>query len=80
MNRLGKFALLTTGSLLTGAAVFVACYFVWDFAWTHFVVTDPAQTGLGDGVVVIGGTFLTGTVLGLAAMIFVLCRYWPRRT
>lgn len=79
MNRLSKFALLTTGSLLTGAVVFVATFFVWDFVWTHFVVADRAQIGLGDGVVVIGGTFLTGTV-GLAAMIFILYRYWPRRT
>jgi hypothetical protein len=80
MNRLGKFALLTAGSLLTGAAIFVASFFVWEFVWTHLVVTDPAQIGLGDGVVVIGGTFLIGTVLGLAGMIFILYRYWPRKT
>jgi len=68
------------GSLLAGAAIFVATFFVWDFTWTHFVVTDPAQIGSGDGVMVIGGSLLTGTVLGLAAMIFILYRYWPKRT
>jgi len=79
MNRLTQFALLTTSSLLTGAAVFAASFFVWDFVWMHLVVTNTAQIGLGDGVMVIGGSFLTGTALGLAAMIFVLYRYWPRK-
>lgn len=80
MNRLSEFALLTTGSLLTGAAVFIAGFFVWEFVWTHLVVADPSQIGLGDGVVVVGGGFLIGLTLGLAAMIFILYRYWPKRT
>ena len=80
MNRLSKFALLITGSLSAGAAIFVATFFVWDFVWTHFVVTNPDRIGLGDGVAVIGGSFLTGIPLGLAAMVFLLYRYWPSRT
>jgi hypothetical protein len=77
VNPSGKCALLLMGSLVIAAAVFVASYFVWDFAWMHLVVSDPEQIGLGDGVMVIGGSFLT---LGLAAMVWILYRYWPRRT
>lgn len=66
------------GSLVIAAAVFVASYFVWDFAWMHLVVSDPEQIGLGDGVMVIGGSFLTGITLGLAAMVWILYRYAPR--
>jgi hypothetical protein len=50
-----------------------------DFVWTHFVVTDPKQIGLGDGVMVVGGGFLIGCTLGIGALVLVLYRFWPRR-
>jgi hypothetical protein len=78
MNRLSKFAMLTTGSLLTAVVVFVASFFAWEFLWTHLVATDRSQIGLGDGVAVVGG-FLIGITLGLATMILILYRYWPSK-
>jgi hypothetical protein len=78
-RRYVRIALLITASLLTGALIFVGSFFALDFIWTHFVVTDPAQVSVGDGVVVVGGGFVLGTVLGLGALSFVLYRFWPRK-
>ena len=79
MNRLSKFAMLTTGSLLTAVVVFVASFFASEFLWTHLVATDRSQIGLGDGVAVVGGGFLICITLGLATMILILYRYWPSK-
>ena len=50
-----------------------------DFLWLHLVVKNPENFGLGDGVVVIAGWFIFGTVFGLAGLILTLRRFWPRR-
>jgi hypothetical protein len=80
VNRAGKLAVVIAGALGTGAAVFVASFVIIDFVWTHFVVTDVSQLGTGDGVMVVGGGFIVGTTLGLAALVLMLYRFWPRRT
>ncbi len=80
MNLFGRYALVIVGSLAAGTALFVLSFVVLDFVWTHLVVTDPKQIGLGDGVVVVGGGFVIGCTLGLAALVLVLYRFWPRRT
>ena len=76
----GKYALVVASSLLVGAAIFVSSFVVIDFVWTHFVVTDPQKLSIGDGVVVVGGGFVFGLVFGLAGLVLVLYRSWPRRT
>jgi len=79
MKVFGKYALVVTSSLLVGGAIFASSFVVMDFAWTHFVVTDPEKLSIGDGVVVVGGGFVFGLVFGLAGLVFVLYRFWPRR-
>jgi hypothetical protein len=59
--------------------LFVLSFAVLDFVWTHVIVTDPKQIGLGDGVIVVGGGFVIGCTLGLGALVFVLYRFWPGR-
>ena len=66
------------GALLTWVALFAATFVVMDFVWTHFVTTNPQQISLGDGVIVVGGGFPAGTVLGLVGMSYVIYLYWPR--
>ncbi len=75
---MGRHILVITSAVLVGAALFVGSFVAMDFEWIHFVLTDPQKVGIGDGVVVVGGGFVFGTTLGLAGLIFVLCRYWPR--
>lgn len=77
---IGKYALVIASSLLVGAAIFVLRFVVMDFVWTHFVVTDLQKLSIGDGVVVVGGGFVFGLVFGLAGLVLVLYRFWPRRT
>ena len=79
MKVFGKYALVVTSSLLVGGAIFASSFVVMDFAWTHFVVTDSEKLSIGDGVVVVGGGFVFGLVFGLAGLVFVLYRFWPRR-
>ncbi|HEY6182895.1 MAG TPA: hypothetical protein VIW67_11655 [Terriglobales bacterium] len=79
MGMVGRHALVIAGSLLVGAILFVASFVAMDFVWTHFVVTNPKDIGLGDGVMVVGGGFLFGTTLGLLGLGCMLYRYWPRR-
>ncbi|MFZ1931416.1 MAG: hypothetical protein WA261_09925 [Candidatus Sulfotelmatobacter sp.] len=67
------------GSLAAGVMLFVLSFAVLDFVWTHVIVTDPKQIGLGDGVIVVGGGFVIGCTLGLGALVFVLYRFWPGR-
>ena len=45
--------------------MFVSSFVTLDFVWTHFVVPNPKDVGLGDGVAVVGGGFVIGCVLGL---------------
>ena len=61
------------------AALFVFGFVGLDFVWTHFVVTDPKQIDLGDGVMAVGGGFFLSCALGLAGLVFVLFRFRPGR-
>jgi hypothetical protein len=79
VKAIGKYALVIAGSLVAGVAIFVLTFVVMDFVWTHFVVTDLQKLSIGDGVVVVGGGFVFGVTFGLAALVLVLYRYWPRR-
>ena len=80
MKAFGKYALVIVGSLATGATLFVSSFVAMDFVWTHFVVPNPKDVGLGDGIVVVGGGFVIGCTLGLAGLAVVLYKFWPRRT
>jgi len=75
----GRYALVIVSSLLTGAALFIGSFVALDFVWTHFVVPNPEDIGLGDGVVVVGGGFVMGCSLGVAGLAIVLYKFWPRR-
>src|SRR5580704_10990107 len=77
---IGKYARVMASSFFVGGAIFVLSFVIMDFVWTHFVVTDLQKLGIGDGVVVVGGGFVFGLVFGLAGLVLVLYRFWPRRT
>ena len=79
MNLYCRYVLVIAGSLAAGAALFVLSFVVLDFVWTHLVVTDPKQIGLGDGVMVVGGGLIIGSTVGLSALVFVLYKFWPGR-
>jgi hypothetical protein len=79
MNRPAKCAVVVGSSLVTGVALFVGGFVAMDFVWTHFVVTNPKELSIGDGVVVIGGGLVAGTTLGLLGIAVVFYRFWPRR-
>ena len=69
---------MIASSLLVGVGVFYATFFVISFLWLHLVVKNPQDVSPADGVVVIAGWFIFGTVLGLTSLILVLVRFWPR--
>lgn len=79
MRTITKLALLLSTAAATAVVLFLLSFFVMDFAWTHFIVTDPKQISAADGVVVVGGGFLLSSFSGLTALILVLFRFWPRR-
>jgi hypothetical protein len=79
MNLFWRYVLAIAGSLAAGATLFVLSFVVLDFAWTHVVVTDAKQIGMGDGVIVVGGGFVIGCTLGISALVFVLYRFWLGR-
>ncbi len=79
VNTFGKYSVVIAGSLFAGTALFALSFVALDFVWTHFVVTDPKQIDIGDGVVVVGGGLVIGCTLGIAALVFVLYRFWPGR-
>ncbi len=79
MKAFGRYALVIAGSLATGAALFVSSFVAMDFVWTHMVVSNPKETGLGDGVMVVGGGFVICCTLGVAGLALVLYKFWPRR-
>jgi hypothetical protein len=79
VKALGKYALAIASSLVVAVGIFYASAFVMDFLWRHVVVKNPENFGLGDGVVVVAGWFIFGTIFGLAGLILMLRRFWPRR-
>jgi hypothetical protein len=79
MNRPTKCALVIASSMVAGATLFVSSFIVLDFVWTHFVVTDPKQINMGDGVMVVSGGLIIGTTLGLLGIGLVIYRFWPAR-
>lgn len=79
MNRPTKCALVIASSIVAGTALFVSSFIVLDFVWTHFVVPDPKEIGMGDGVVVIGGGLIIGATLGLLGTGLFIYRFWPSR-
>jgi hypothetical protein len=79
MKAFGRYVLVVVGSLATGAALFVVGVLAMDFVWTQFVVPNPKDTGIGDGVMVVGGGFVIGCTLGVAGLSIVLYKFWPRR-
>jgi hypothetical protein len=80
MKAFSKYAFVIVDSLVTGAALFVSSFVAVDFIWTHFVVPNPRDIGLGDGVVVVGGGFIIGCTLGVTGLVVFVYRFWPRRT
>jgi hypothetical protein len=79
MKAFGRYALVLVGSLVTGATLFVSSFVAIDFVWTHFVVPNPKDIGLGDGVLVVARGFVIGCTLGVAGLAVVLYKFWPRR-
>jgi hypothetical protein len=79
MKTFAKYALVIACSLVTGGILFVSSFVMMDFTWSHFVVPNPQDTGLGDGVMVVGGGFIIGCALGISGIVFVLYKFWPRR-
>ena len=80
MRVLGKHALVIGSSILVGVGIFYATYFVIDFLWMHLVVKNPEDVGLSDGVVVISGWYIFGTIFGSVGLFLMLTKFWPRRT
>ena len=79
MKSPGKYVLVIAMSIICGVTLFLASFIVLDFVWTHIVVRNPQQLGMGDGVAVVGGGFILGLTLGLTGLIYVLYRFWPSR-
>jgi hypothetical protein len=79
VKRFWKYPVVVIGSLVIGAALFVSSFIAMDFLWTHVVARNPKDIGLGDGVMVVGGGFVLGCTLGIAGLVLVLYRFWPRR-
>jgi hypothetical protein len=48
-----------------------------DFGCRYLV--KPENVTPGDGVMVNGGGFLLGSVLGIAGAAFMIYRFWPKR-
>jgi hypothetical protein len=76
---IAKYALVIASSLVTGGILFVSSFIAMDFIWTHLVVRNPKDIGLGDGVMVVGGGFIIGCTLGISGIAFVIYKFWPRR-
>lgn len=79
MKAFSKYALIIVGSIATGATLFVSSFLAMGFVWTHFVVRNPEDIGLGDGVMVVGGGFVIGCTSGVAGLAVALRKFWPRR-
>jgi hypothetical protein len=79
VKAIGQYALVITSALAASAGLFVASFAVLDFIWTHFVLSNAKEINPADGVVVIGGGFLLGAILGVTGFGLVLYKFWPRR-
>ena len=79
MKMFWHYVLVIAGSAVVGSALFVASFVAMDLVWGHVVVPNPQDTGLGDGVVVVGGGFVIGCTLGVGGVIWTLHKFWPRR-
>lgn len=79
MKFLVHYALVILDALLIGAALVFASFLGMDLVWARFVPTDPTAHDFGKGIMFVGGSFAVGSILGLAALIFMLYRLWPKR-
>ena len=79
MKAVGRYVLVVTGALVASAGLFVATFALLDFVWTHFVLSNPKEASAADGVVVIGGGYLLGSIFGVTTLGVVLYRFWPRK-
>jgi hypothetical protein len=79
-SRLTKCGLTILGALGTGATLFVATFIVFGFVWMKFVVTDPKNTSVGDGVMIVGESLIIGTGLAVLGIGYFLYKFWPRRS
>jgi hypothetical protein len=70
-------AFVVTGSLTAGVVLFVGSFIVTGFLWSLLAVPNPEDFGLGDGLMVVGGGFVIGCTLGVAAIVGVLYKFWP---
>lgn len=78
-RRACRYILVIVGSLLIGASLFVLSFLSLDWVWTRFVVGNPENFSKADGVVVIGGGLVLGTILGVSGLVSVLFLFWPER-
>lgn len=79
VRSVGKYAFVIVGAFAVGGILFVASFAILDFVWMHFVAT-PQTVEPVDGVVVVGGGFLTGCFLGIMGLVWFLYKFWPRKS
>jgi hypothetical protein len=80
MEKFWSYTRVILFSLLVGTVLFAGSFIAVDFLWTHVVVTNRQDIGLGDGVMVVGGGFIMGCTVGVAGFLWVLRKFWPRRS
>jgi hypothetical protein len=78
MGMFWRCVLVVLGSLTAGVVLFAGSFVVLDFIWTHLVVRNPKDIGLGDGVMVVGGGLIVGCTLGIGSFAYSLYKFWPR--
>ena len=77
-SQVAKYALIVVGAVSTGVVLFLGSFLVFDIVWMKFVVQDPKNTSLGDGIMVVGEGLILGTSLAIVGIGYFLYRFWPR--